>query len=220
MTFTKDLGETAWKAGDQLLWTYENPNHPGLVDQRPVTVITDDDRHLAIWLGPGTRMLYQVLADGRDLRDQEGTERFTAPRAQAVRQWVGAGIVAVFLPGATYSVWFFESGSGRRDAYYINIEAPYRRSVRGITSSDFVLDIVADAEGTFRYKDEDELDLALQSGQFTQSDVNRIHAAAEDAVRRIENWRFPFGSGYEDFVPDPAWEIPQLPSDATWTFET
>ncbi len=60
--------EPRWSRGDQILWTYTNPAHPGLYDQRPVTVIADDENHLAVWLESGTRMLHHVLADGSGIR--------------------------------------------------------------------------------------------------------------------------------------------------------
>lgn len=212
--------EARWKRGDSILWTYTNPDFPGLVDQRPVTVVADDDQHLAVWLAPGSRMLHQVLADGSSIRSVEGTRRFTEPRAQAVKDWVGSGILAVFQPDTMYSVWFFESESGLHDSYYINIEAPLVRTDTGIETSDLVLDVVVAADRSYRYKDEDELAFAHQAGLFSDGDVATIRQAASDAVDDVTAWRFPFNAGYEVFQPDPAWPIPSLPREASWTFET
>lgn len=202
------------------MWTYVNPDFPGLVDQRPVTVVADDDRHVAVWLAPGSRMLHQVTADGSPIRSLDGSDRFTAPRAQAIRDWAGGGILAVFQPEIMYSVWFFETESGLRDAYYINIEAPYIRTDVGIETSDLLLDVVVRADGAYRYKDEDELEFASEAGLFSQTEVAAICHAAEEAVTVLNQRRFPFDAGYESFQPDPAWPIPSLPLDASWTFET
>lgn len=209
-----------WQRGTQILWTYANPAHPGLVDQRPVTVIADDDRHLAVWLESGTRMLHEVLADGSGIRTADGPARFSSSRAQGVKRWQGPGIVAVFQPGADYSVWFFETSSSLRDSYYINLEAPFTRFDHGILTSDHVLDIVVDAEGSHRLKDTDELEFALEAGMFTSEQVARIRSAAQAAVEDIRAWRFPFDSEYPSFQPDPEWPLPSLPADATWAFET
>lgn len=212
--------ETRWHRGDQILWTYTNPAHPGLLDQRPVTVIADDDRHLAVWLEAGTRMLHQVLSDGSGIRTADGPDRFGAPRAQGLKEWQGAGIVAVFQPGKDYSVWFFETEPGRRDSYYVNLEAPFSRFDDGILTSDFVLDIVVDADGSHRLKDEDELDFARAAGMFSDEEVTAIRAAADSAVEDITAWSFPFDSNYADFRPEPTWPVPQLPAEATWDFES
>ncbi|GAA1621118.1 DUF402 domain-containing protein [Brevibacterium sanguinis] len=213
------MDDRRWHRGDAILWTYINPDFPDLVDQRPVTVVADDERHLAVWLAPETRLLHQVLADGSELRSAEGSARFTAPRAQAVRTWAGKGILAVFQPDTMHSVWFFESASGRRDSYYVNIEVPFTRDSSGITTSDLVLDLVVAADGTHRFKDEDELEFAEAAGLFSSADITSIREAAQRAVADVEEWRFPFGSGYESFQPDPSWPVPSLPHDATWEFE-
>lgn len=212
--------ERGWQYGDQILWTYTNPAHPGLVDQRPVTVIADDERHLAVWLESGTRMLHHVLADGRGIREADGPARFGAPRAQGVKDWQGPGIVAVFQPGVAYSVWFFLTRSGLRDSFYVNLEDPYTRFESGILTADHVLDIVVDAPGGYRLKDEDELNFAFDAGMFSAEQVARIRSAAETAIADISAWRFPFDSDYPHFRPNPDWPIPTLPADAAWDFET
>ncbi|WP_152346118.1 DUF402 domain-containing protein [Brevibacterium sp. CFH 10365] len=229
--------EPRWRRGDQILWTYTNPAHPGLYDQRPVTVIADDEKHLAVWLESGTRMLHHVLADGSGIRTADGPARFGAPRAQGLKRWQGPGIVAVFRPGADYSVWFFvnrasrttdaeaaSSGSPavpvRRDSFYVNLEEPFTRFDRGILTSDHVLDIVVDADGTYRLKDEDELEFARGAGMFSDDKVARIRAAADSAIDDIRAWVFPFDSDYPDFRPDPDWPMPDLPAEATWDFES
>ncbi|ALE07559.1 hypothetical protein AL755_04625 [Arthrobacter sp. ERGS1:01] len=211
--------EARWRRGDTITWTYLDPTFPDLLDLRPVTVVADDDRHLAVWLAPGTRMLHPVIADGRDIRSLEGTEMFTAPRAQAVRDWSGSGILVVFQPETMYSVWFFKSPSGLRDSYYVNIEAPFVRTEQGIESTDLVLDVVVKADHSFRYKDEDELAFAHQAGVLSSSTVVKIRQAGADAVETVSRWGFPFDAGFETFQPDRAWPVPALPDTATWDFE-
>ncbi|WP_166828828.1 DUF402 domain-containing protein [Brevibacterium limosum] len=228
--------EPCWRRGDQILWTYTNPAHPGLYDQRPVTVIADDEKHLAVWLESGTRMLHHVLADGSGIRTAGGPARFGAPRAQGLKRWQGPGIVAVFRPGADYSVWFFVNRASRttdaeavssrppavpvrRDSFYVNLEESFTRFDRGILTSDHVLDIVVDADGTYRLKDEDELEFARGAGMFSDDKVARIRAAADSAIDDICAWVFPFDSDYPDFRPDPDWPMPDLPAEATWDFD-
>lgn len=226
--------EPRWSRGDQILWTYTNPAHPGLYDQRPVTVIADDENHLAVWLESGTRMLHHVLADGSGIRTADGPARFGAPRAQGRKRWQGPGIVAVFQPGADYSVWFFENREGqtteaapseaavasaRHDSFYVNLEEPFTRFDSGILTSDHVLDIVVDSDGTYRLKDEDELEFAREAGMFSDEKIARIRAAANSAIDDIRAWAFPFDSDYPDFQPDPDWPMPDLPAEATWDFD-
>ena len=226
-----ERGQHRWRSGDHILWTYTNPAHPGLYDQRPVTVIADDERHLAVWLESGTRMLHHVLADGSGIRTADGPARFGAPRTQGLKRWQGPGIVAVFQPGTDYSVWFFEDRRGpaaeasssapaRRDSFYVNLEEPFTRFEGGILTSDHVLDIVVDADGTFHLKDEDELEFARRAGMFSDEKVESIRSAADSAIEDIRAWAFPFDSDYPDFRPDPAWPMPDLPAETSWDFES
>lgn len=209
-----------WQRGDKITWTYRDPGFPDLLDTRPVTVVADDASHLAVWLAPGTRVLHPVIADGSDIRSLDGTKMFTAPRAQAVRDWSGAGVLVVFQPGTMYSVWFFETRPGVRDSYYVNIEAPFTRSEEGIESSDLLLDVVVKADRSFRYKDEDELEFAHQAGVLSSSEVRDIRGAAADAVQTVKRWGFPFDAGFEAFQPDQTWPVPALPATARWDFES
>lgn len=142
----------------------------------------------------------------------------------------------MFQPGADYSVWFFEDRTGpttetasseasssapaRRDSFYVNLEEPFTRFDRGILTSDHVLDIVVDSDGTFRLKDEDELEFARRAGMFSDEKVERIRSAADSAIEDIRAWAFPFDSDYPDFQPDPAWPMPDLPAETTWDFES
>lgn len=214
-----DQQQQRWQRGDHIYWTYRDPSFPDLVDQRPVTVIADDDQHLAVWLAAGTRMLYQVTTDSHDLRSLRGTDRFTAPRTQAVRTWTGSGILAVFQPHTMYSVWFFETQPGVRNSYYVNIEEEFTRTDSGFESSDLVLDVLVSPGGTCTFKDEDELELAHRAGAFSTAKVEQIRQVAHQAVEDVSRWKFPFSAGYEGFQPDSDWTVPTLPADAEWEFE-
>ena len=68
-------------------------------------------------------------------------------------------------------------------------EGPYRLIVR--------------PDGSYRWKDEDELEQAAAVGLLEPA------AVREEAARVLREWPFP--TGWEDWRPDPAWPIPQLP---------
>ncbi|MFP3472252.1 DUF402 domain-containing protein, partial [Micrococcus sp. SIMBA_144] len=71
----------------------------------------------------------------------------------------------VITPGSQSAIYtacraFAHPDSARRDSFYVNLEEPFTRFDRGILTSDHVLDIVVDSDGTYRLKDEDELEFA------------------------------------------------------------
>lgn len=208
-----------WSPGEVILWTYRNPRFPRLRDEYPVTVVSDDEQGLVVWLAPGTPVLSQVLADGAPIRSAAGPAMFTLPRAQAVRTWFGSGIVVAFPPDACFTVSFFELEDGTRAAYYVNLELPVVRTRQGMECVDLVLDILVRQGPTYRFKDEDELEFARQAGVFSGDDELFIREAAQEALALVEVWAHPFDAGLEDFTPNPGWSVPQLPADATWDID-
>ena len=112
-----------------------------------------------------------------------------------------ADLAVLYIPPRTSgeSDWSFED-------WYVNLQAPYVRSRLGFDTRDHQLDIVVAPEGTWRWKDEDHLALGTRLGVFTPEEAAEIRAEGEHV---IADWPFP--TGWEDWRPDPAWPIPQLP---------
>jgi len=63
-------------------------------------------------------------------------------------------------------------------------------------------------DGSWRWKDEDELAVAVEVGFFTAEQAASFRAEGE---RVIAEW--PFATGWEDWQPDPSWPVPSLPAD-------
>src|SRR5215207_3099689 len=63
-------------------------------------------------------------------------------------------------------------------------------------------------DGSWRWKDVDELDVAIDVGFYTPEEAAAFRAEGE-AV--IAEWPFP--TGWEAWEPDPAWPLPTLPAD-------
>lgn len=104
-----------------------------------------------------TVVLSNVPVDGRPLRDRPLRERFQVERKFDVRAWIGNGILMVSPHSAAHSLWRFTDDDGRMRGWYANLEAPHWRSPRATHTRDHVLDVWFDADGTCRFKDEDEL---------------------------------------------------------------
>ena len=76
-----------------------------------------------------------------------------------------------------------------------------------------MLDLVVEPDGTWRWKDEDELAETVEVGRFTREQAAAVRAEGERAVEAIEARGWPFGEGWEDWAPDPGWPLPQLPKE-------
>ncbi len=106
-------------------------------------------------------------------------------------------------PGRAHSIYVFWGDAGEFSHWYVNFEQPLRRSAVGFDTFDEKLDLIVRPDGSYEWKDEDELEQADAAGLL---DANAVRA---EATRVLEEWPFP--TGWEDWRPDPAWPIPQLP---------
>jgi hypothetical protein len=111
--------------------------------------------------------------------------------------------VCVARPGRAHSVFLFWQDDGELEHWYVNFERPLRRTPVGFDTFDEKLDLIVRPDGTYRWKDEDELEQAAAAGLL---DPDAVRA---EAARVLEEWPFP--TGWEDWRPDPAWPVPQLP---------
>jgi predicted RNA-binding protein associated with RNAse of E/G family len=105
--------------------------------------------------------------------------------------------------GRAHSVYVFWTEDGRLDEWYVNFERPLRRTPVGVDTFDEKLDLIVRPDGTYRWKDEDELEQAAAAG------LLEADAVRAEAQRVLDEWPFP--TGWEEWRPDPSWPTPQLP---------
>ena len=110
--------------------------------------------------------------------------------------------LVLFRPGARHSLWHYWA-DGRFTHWYVNFERHLGRSAIGWDYVDDKLDLVVEASGEWRLKDEDELEQADAAGLV---DAGAVRAEAERLLADP-----PWPTGWEDWRPDPAWPPPQLP---------
>jgi uncharacterized protein len=111
--------------------------------------------------------------------------------------------VCVARPGRAHSIYLFWDDDRALSHWYVNFERPLKRTPIGLDTFDEKLDLIVRPDGSFEWKDEDELEQAAALGLL---DADAVRA---EAARVLEEWPFP--TGWEDWRPDPSWPIPQLP---------
>lgn len=200
-----------WAPGTGVLWrSVEN----GVVKTvRPMRVVRDDDALVALYLCPGTRY--------RRRTGQRG-----GPRGRnllpggwsgehEVAEWKENRVLILNAPGSAHSVslyWRYLDGAFL--GWYVDLEVPWRRTRLGFDTLDQLLDIVVPPDQrSWTLKDEDEFAWALEVGRLTPAEAAAIRAEAERVIERIERRRSPFCDGWEQWAPDPAWSVPELPDD-------
>ena len=167
----------------------------------PHTVIRDDGELVVLHIPVGAEAKTAVTGR-RPIRGQ-------ADRTWALRDltWHTYQVLRLIRFGAGHSVelfWHAEDDSFA--GWYVNLQEPLRRSPVGFDTDDLVLDIWIEPDGSWQWKDEDELESAVELGRFTEEEARVIRAEGERVIAAR-----PWPTGWEDWKPDPAWPVPGLP---------
>ena len=210
-----------WVPGIPILWRYRRivPGYVGPETLRPVTVVSDAASALVAWLAPGTPLLRPVLPDGRELRSVPAVEMFRAERAMRRDRWQGTKVLKVAPTGVPWSVWHFWNADWSFRGWYVNLEDAHVRDEISVASQDHVLDLWVEPDRHVRWKDEDELEAAVEAGRYSATDAERFRPDARMVEQLVARWESPFADGWEDWRPDPEWPIPGLPDGISWDFD-
>ena len=111
--------------------------------------------------------------------------------------------------------WFSVSrmfdSDGALLCWYVNFQRPPVWRPDGWDTSDLALDLVVDADGTRRWKDEDEYAHYLRLGMITDAEHAAVQTAREEAVALLEAGGDMFAeNALRHWLPDPAWATPSL----------
>jgi uncharacterized protein len=159
-----------------------------------------------LWVPPGTIVGWPSV-QGRPVSDVEAAERYKRAWDIVERPWAGDGILIVGVPGRAHSIWLFWE-SGVFAGWYVNLEDRWRPTRLGFDTQDHELDIWVESDGSWRWKDEDHLELAVDAGVFSPEEAAAFRAEGE---RVLAEWPFP--TGWEDWRADPSWPVPTAPTD-------
>jgi hypothetical protein len=194
-----------WQPGDVAVLRYiTRTGQPGM--SWPARVVTDTDELVALYIPRGATYMRWDNSSGR--------------RELAGGYW-RRDVLRLMYPGAGYSIWLFwessDAGARTFTSYYVNMEEPFRRSTIGFDTNDHTLDVIVTPEFTWTWKDADELEDRVAGGIYSREFADALLAAARLVIAKIEAHTAPFCDGWEQWLPDPAWELPSLPE--AWNTE-
>ncbi len=201
-----------WSPGETVLMRNIARSDGSVTAATPMIAVRDDDVILALFVPSGTIAMdnYAVAPDSRVAA--VGTLAPSRERNFVERRWQ-ANMLRLHPPGAAFSVWLFFSPDGGVASWYGNLEAPYVRTPLGIDTRDHVLDVVADAKGSWRWKDEDEFARRLEIGIDTPEHQSAVRAAGLEFISRLERHASPFDMGWENWRAPPHWQPRPLPEN-------
>jgi len=163
----------------------------------PCRIVEERDDRIVLWSPRGITRYVPVDEAGKEIR---------IPRADwllGTRTTVSESLV-LMRPGARHSIWLFCDEDDRFLHLNVNFEQPLGRTRVGWDYADDKLDLVVDADGSWRLKDEDELEEAHRLGLL---DASKVRMEAKRVLAAP-----PWPTGWEAWRPDPAWPIPELPA--------
>ncbi len=198
-------------AGDWIEVTFRIGEQLFLV--MPVTVVDDSEDRIAHYLAPGTPFLRRTLRDGSPVPRVVSLEDLVA-NGSCLQQstWHGPHQLIVTRPEAAHAVYLrWREPDWTFEGWYVNLQAPLRRTAAGFTTEDQFLDLVVAPNRLWKWKDEVELELAVARGRLSAGEAAAIRAEGERLVLEIEAVTFPFDGSLLDWRPDPGWTIPWLP---------
>jgi hypothetical protein len=165
----------------------------------PSLLVDRNADRLVTWIEHGTPIAYPLgRVDGR-LRPFEEWE-------VELRTWKGPGRLELTQLGRLHSIRLFRDDAGSFRGWYVNLQAPLAESRFGVDTTDWQLDLWIEADGQVQWKDEDDLERAVELAIMTAEEAR---LARDEARRVLDEWPFP--TGWEDWRPDPAWPVPALP---------
>jgi len=157
-------------------------------------VIEDRGDLVVVWMPPGSEERLPAGPDGARLRIPQPEWRLVPDESRRAA-------LALIRPGTAHSLWLFFK-DGALECWYVNFEEPARRSTAGLDYADWKLDLIVEPDGRYRWKDEDELELAAALGLL---DADTVWA---EAKRVLDDPPWP--TGWEDWRPEPGWPPPRL----------
>jgi hypothetical protein len=174
----------------------------GQVRRATAHIVVEDSPELVVLYVPLGAPAKVSVSDGSPFRGQ-------ADRSWGLRddRWHSYRVLRFIRWGAWHSLeLYWEAEDDSFAGWYVNMQEPLRRTPLGFDTDDLVLDIWVEPDGSWQWKDEDELEGVTELGRFTPEEARAIRAEGERVIAAQ-----PWPTGWEDWKPDPSWPLPRLP---------
>ena len=208
--------ESFWEPGAQIL--QQDLWGSRLVTSRPVTVVKDVSEYLALYTHPNAPYRSGVIEDRYSMPVSQRIDVYMEmldPGASHLEESVSGDchVLTLTPPDSWHSVWLFWTSEWKFETYYVNLQAPIRRTSRSILVRDYALDIAVEPDLSWSWKDVDEFEELIVRGFFTESQISSIRAEADRMAQTIQCKGAPFSDGWENWRPDTNWPVPKVPED-------
>ena len=208
-----------WQPGDTLIIRNIARSDGTVTTAIPAIAISDTSELLALYVPAGTSYKNNWVVPPAKRVESAANVIPSAQRIYHDRLMQNDSI-RLYLTGFGFSVGLSFDASGSFTGWYGNIEAPFVRTPLGIDTHDLALDVVATADGQWRWKDEDEFRRRLEVGIDSPPQHERIRQAGWEFIERLEQMRWPFNGGWQHWRAPLDWQRRLLPQGWTADYET
>jgi hypothetical protein len=176
----------------------------------PGVVLEDSNELIAVYMPEGTK-LWRWNIEQQQFREPN------ISRGDSIR---------LFFPGKRYEVsLFYETGSepaphveyffpgvtGRFYGWKIDLASPFVRTEVGIDMIDETLDIMVSPDGSFRWKDEDQMAIFVELGMYSSEEAGAIRSIGDEVIDLIERRLPPFDERWREWHPEARLKLGQVP---------
>jgi Protein of unknown function (DUF402) len=170
----------------------------------PHRYVGEWDGRVALYCGPGN----QGRAFGREPDGSYDRRRWMSDAVPFSTEWEATHVLRFERAGARHSIDLYWTAGWEHMSWYVNLQAETRIAGHRVDTTDEALDVLAFADGTWRWKDEDELAEAVELGVWTEAQAAEIRAEGERVLAES-----PWPTGFEEWRPPDDWGPLGLPRD-------
>ena len=127
--------------------------------------------------------------------------------------WHAAELLILVQPDEFRATWVRWSAERAFEGWVVNMQSRLTRTHLGFDYRDHQLDLVVDRHRDWHWKDEAELEFAVELGRMTREQADAVCAEGECAVEAIDGNRSPLSDAWESSTPDPGWSVPEMAED-------
>lgn len=120
--------------------------------------------------------------------------------------WQTTHVLRFMRPGDAHTVELYWGLDWKFMCWYVNLQAPLTVNGSHFDTSDWALDIVVEPDGTWHWKDEEDLAEAISLGVFDEQTAAEVRAEGERVIAAR-----PWPTGWEGWRPPGDWEPLPLP---------
>jgi hypothetical protein len=194
--------------GDTVVVRYQSRERDVVAEGYLMTCIEDSPERLVLFFPHGTSFMGFCHLPPKGRADRVANPLPSRRREPQIWQ---NHTLRFLYPGEAYQIWALWRGdSWDFVRWYVNLEAPFVRTVIGVDARDHALDIVALPSLEWRWKDEDELAASVDHGIDTPGFAEEVRTEGRRVIERIERAASPFGAPWPDWRPDPVCRAPEL----------